>query len=311
MSKFYLCVDLINPKTKKIETCYLLHEELEALLKFTSYCNDSYMLLNTFPKEHNIKDLIANNLPKRLDNNTFYFKKTKDSNPFNVIYKQNDDLLYTEYKDVLNIMLKNGLTFTYRDKENDTFLNNDNIVQLYESLLCLITDKKILQRINDNFWEKYDFDKNPSYRVFEKVKLSEKVAYCYKNLEMVLKYIFEDPYKKLYFLSNLKRLINKRLVSDNKYEKYKDLLNSKLNRRNLNYEYLADKLKQNMIIYFDIKEKKEYINPKKKNKTVEIIPIEDDFLTRYENMLGEVDDPDDLMLYIDAQKSLEEKNRKK
>lgn len=311
MSKFYLCVDLINPKTKKIETCYLLHEELEALLKFTSYCNDSYMLLNTFPKEHNIKDLIANNLPKRLDNNTFYFKKTKDSNPFNVIYKQNDDLLYTEYKDVLNIMLKNGLTFTYRDKENDTFLNNDNIVQLYESLLCLITDKKILQRINDNFWEKYDFDKNPSYRVFEKVKLSEKVAYCYKNLEMVLKYIFEDPYKKLYFLSNLKRLINKRLVSDNKYEKYKDLLNSKLNRRNLNYEYLADKLKQNMIIYFDIKEKKENINPKKKNKTVEIIPIEDDFLTRYENMLGEVDDPDDLMLYIDAQKSLEEKNRKK
>lgn len=311
MSKFYLCVDLINPKTKKIETCYLLHEELEALLKFTSYCNDSYMLLNTFPKEHNIKDLIANNLPKRLDNNTFYFKKTKDSNPFNVIYKQNDDLLYTEYKDVLNIMLKNGLTFTYRDKENDTFLNNDNIVQLYESLLCLITDKKILQRINDNFWEKYDFDKNPSYRVFEKVKLSEKVAYCYKNLEMVLKYIFEDPYKKLYFLSNLKRLINKRLVSDNKYEKYKDLLNNKLNRRNLNYEYLADKLKQNMIIYFDIKEKKEYINPKKKNKTVEIIPIEDDFLTRYENMLGEVDDPDDLMLYIDAQKSLEEKNRKK
>lgn len=311
MSKFYLCVDLINPKTKKIETCYLLHEELEALLKFTSYCNDSYMLLNTFPKEHNIKDLIANNLPKRLDNNTFYFKKTKDSNPFNVIYKQNDDLLYTEYKDVLNIMLKNGLTFTYRDKENDTFLNNDNIVQLYESLLCLITDKKILQRINDNFWEKYDFDKNPSYRVFKKVKLSEKVAYCYKNLEMVLKYIFEDPYKKLYFLSNLKRLINKRLVSDNKYEKYKDLLNNKLNRRNLNYEYLADKLKQNMIIYFDIKEKKEYINPKKKNKTVEIIPIEDDFLTRYENMLGEVDDPDDLMLYIDAQKSLEEKNRKK
>ena len=99
MSKVYLCVDL--RLEGKIKTCYLLHEDFEALLKFTSFCDNERMLISTLPAEEiNIPEYIS----KNIDGNRFYFKKHKNSEPFNILYKNDDDVLYADYKEIISII---------------------------------------------------------------------------------------------------------------------------------------------------------------------------------------------------------------
>ena len=303
MSKVYLCVDL---KTSDgVKTCYLLHEDFEALLKFTSFCDNERMLINTLPNDEiNISEYILRNICS----NRFYFKKHKNGEPFDILYKYNDDILYADYKEIINIM----------KKENLYVGDNENIKEeekeFYMKLANLISDKTIVVAINSNFYSKYDADRNIDYLEYQNYPLYKKIAMVSENISMVIKYICLNTELKYEFLFWLKHKINKRLVSEENYNFNKSELYRKLKRKKLDFTYLSKKISENVMKFNGVKKEEEKIisaGGKEKyypdSNELEKIEEEPDYISYYEQILkSESENPDfdpdtviDLINYVD------------
>lgn len=303
MSKYYLCCDLI--KNGKKETCYLVYEELEALLKYTSYCLDQNMLINTLTNNDiNVGKLIKDNAFDK--NNIFYFKKSKEDNEtFKVLYKNNDDLLYADYKSIYNLLDKRNMIPYNRNLEHYEKVN-----EIYKLIEEFITNKNIRKKIIDNFNEKYDSDKFLDYIEFEDYDLAKKIAFVKENIFLTLEYICKDTYKKLVFLSKLKRILHSRLINDKMYEVNKGILKAKLRKKRKDYLYIEENIRNNVARFFN----KKISTPTDINVISSDKINEEDLLYRYEMLINSGDIPqdekEDLMLYIDEQKKVNEKNNK-
>ncbi len=299
MSKFYLCVDIINPNTKRLETYYLVNEELESLLKYTSYCTCYNMLLNTLPDK--VKEFIKINLSS-LNKNSFYYKKTKNGDKINAIYKIDEDLVYTDSKSLIYLMFKRAIFITKGEVYNNSF--DSKIEEIYKLMASLITKKELINIINYNFKLRFDSDKNLDYRYLDKCELWQKIALMKTNSDLVIKYICRDSYKKLLFTLKLKEILNERLVGNNRIERNKKILKNRLQRKKCDYSYINKQMEESF--------EKRFSSKKASNvellKDYEYDPYEDtnfekeDMLYIYEKMLEEDPDNDDIRLYIDAQK---------
>lgn len=299
MSKFYLCVDIINPNTKRLETYYLVNEELESLLKYTSYCTCYNMLLNTLPDK--VKEFIKINLSS-LNKNSFYYKKTKNGDKINAIYKDDEDLVYTDSKSLIYLMFKRAIFITKGEVYNNSF--DPKIEEIYKLMASLITKKELINIINYNFKLKFDSDKNLDYRYLDNCELWQKIALIKVNSDLVIKYICYNSYKKLLFTLKLKEILNERLVGNNRLERNKKTLKNRLQRKKCDYFYINKQMEENF--------EKRFSSKKASNvellKDYEYDPYEDtnfekeDMLYIYEKMLEEDPDNDDIRLYIDAQK---------
>lgn len=301
MPKFYLCIDIINNNTRKIETYYLVNEELESLLKYTSYCNDYNMLLNTLPDR--IKAFIKLN-SYGLNDDSFYYKKTKSSDKIKVIYKNDEDLVYTDSKSLIYLMFKDAIFITKSEVYNNNF--NPKIKEIYELMASLITKKELINIIDYNFKLKFDSDKNLEYRYLDKCKLWQKIALVKTNSDLVIRYICKDSYKKLLFTLKLKEILNERLINNKRLEQNKRTLKNKLQRKKSDYSFINKQMEENY--------EKRFCNNETINyeilKEFEYDPYEDtnyereDMLYMYEKMLEENPNDDDIRLYIDAQKEI-------
>lgn len=304
MAKYYLCVDLMNNRGE-YETCYLAHEELEALLKYTSYCIDANMLINAFPHENSlVSSYIKHGIKKPIDIDSFYIKKTKTDNSFRCIYESNNDLLYADSKDAYNVLFKLGLT--------SNKLNNlgDIHTYLYEILSCLVSDKRIEKRINDNYWEKYDYDTNLNYKDYKNCKLWQKIALSDKNIKLVLDNIYNNTYKKLYFNSILKRYYNKKLISNEKIEKRKELLKRKLKIQRKDYDSINEQITKSIYEFYKNKrqiQKKEDALIKESK-----VPTSEDELNGILDYYKErIEDPDEFLAFKDSMEYEYRQNKRK
>lgn len=299
MSKFYLCTDIINPNTKRLETYYLVNEELESLLKYTSYCTDYNMLLNTLPDK--VKEFTKINL-SGLNNHSFYYKKTKSSDKINAIYKDDEDLVYTDSKSLIYLMFKRAIFITKGEVYNNSF--DRKIEEIYKLMASLITKKELINIINYNFKLRFDSDKNLDYRYLDKCELWQKIALMKVNSDLVIKYICHNSYKKLLFTLKLKEVLNERLVGNNRLERNKKTLKNRLQRKKCDYSYINKQMEENFEKRFGSKK----VSNVELLKDYEHNPYEDtdfekeDMLYMYEKMLEEDPDNDDIRLYIDAQK---------
>lgn len=301
MPKFYLCIDIINNNTRKIGTYYLVNEELESLLKYTSYCNDYNMLLNTLPDR--IKAFIKLN-SYGLNDDSFYYKKTKSSDKIKVIYKNDEDLVYTDSKSLIYLMFKDAIFITKSEVYNNNF--NPKIKEIYELMASLITKKELINIIDYNFKLKFDSDKNLEYRYLDKCKLWQKIALVKTNSDLVIRYICKDSYKKLLFTLKLKEILKERLINNKRLEQNKRTLKNKLQRKKSDYSFINKQMEENY--------EKRFCNNETINyeilKEFEYDPYEDtnyekeDMLYMYEKMLEENPNDDDIRLYIDAQKEI-------
>ena len=298
MSKFYLCTDIINPNTKRLETYYLVNEGLESLLKYTSYCTDYNMLLNTLPDK--VKEFIKINLSSL--NKSFYYKKTKDSCKINAVYKDDEDLVYTDSKSLIYLMFKRAIFITKGEVYNNSF--DPKIEEIYKLMASLITKKELINIINYNFKLRFDSDKNLDYRYLDKCELWQKIALMKVNSDLVIKYICNNSYKKLLFTLKLKEILNERLVGNNRLERNKKTLKNRLQRKKCDYSYINKQMEENFEKKFGSKK----VSNVELLKDYEHNPYEDtnfekeDMLYMYEKMLEEDPDNDDIRLYIDAQK---------
>lgn len=316
MQKIYLCADLKDPLTNEIKTCYLAYNNIDALLKYTSYCESEDMLIETLPHDDfDVRDTIKNNI---VDNGygKFYFKKTKNGKPFKVIYKNNDDLLYADFEDIKTLFLKSGFYIDDNDFKNRFY--DDNVKKIYKLLDELVANKKTRERIILTFFEKYDYDKYPELIDYEKAQMWEKIGLCREGLDIALRYICSEPYKKLVLSSNLKRILRKRLIHDFKLVKNKEKLGAKLAKNKTNFYYINDEIKKNLKEFYNIKGKekdKEKSSAARKVhlKDTDKIPVDeetyyDDILYLYEKKISEElqeKDPDydlidELRIYVDS-----------
>lgn len=304
MSKVYLCVDLRFEG--KIKTCYLLHEDFEALLKFTSFCDNERMLISTLPvDEINVPEYIS----KNIDGNRFYFKKHKNSEPFNILYKNDDDVLYADYKEIISIIKKENL-YVGDNQEITTYEEKE----FYEKIASLINDKTITAAINANFYSKYNSDRNIEYLEYQDYPLYKKIAMVSENINVALKYICSNIVLKYEFLLEFKYQVGKRLVSDEKYSFNKGLLYKSLKRKKLDFNHLSKEISKNIMSFYGIKkeEEKRISNGAKEkyypdSDELEIIEDEVDYISYYKQKLEKESkepdfDPDsviDLINYVD------------
>ena len=304
MSKFYLCTDIINSNTKRLETYYLAAEELESLLKYTSYCTDYNMLLNTLPDK--VKEFIKIN-SSGLNNHSFYYKKTKKSDKINAIYKDDEDILYSNFDSLINTMFVNAIFITPSNVRENSY--NKKIEEIYKLIASLITKKELKTTIDYNFKKKFDSDKNLDYRFLDKCELWQKIALTKTNSDLAIKYICRDTYKKFIFAKRLKEILGKRLISNYKIQKNKNILRNKLRRKKSDYEDINNRMIKTLSNNKENNEVIETITLKTNNEHYD--PYEDsnvtleDMLYRYEKLLEEDPNNYDLRLYIDAMKEKE------
>ena len=302
MAKYYLCADLKNEK-EEYETCYLAHEELEALLKYTSYCTDANMLINAFPHENSlVSSYIKHSIKKPVDIDSFYIKKTKNDKPFRCIYEHNSDLLYADSKDAFKVLFKLNLT--------SNKLSNLNAANIFELLACFITDKSLEKRINDNFWEKYDFDRNPNYKEYKNCKLWQKIALSDKNIKMVLDNIYKSTYKKVYFNSALKRLYKNDLISKEKVIDRQSILKRKLKRENRDYDSINNQITNSIYDFYKIKKPTKINENITKTKYVE--PTSEEELNGVIDYYKEkIEDKDEFLAFKDSMEFEYRQNKRK
>ena len=303
MSKFYLCIDIINPNTHENETYYLVNEELEALLKYTTYCTSYNMLLSTLPNSNyaRVEDFIRINA-KKLNSDSFYYKKTKNSVPIKALYKEDEDILYTDAKSIMYLMLKNNIFITINEIYNNNF--DPKIEEIYKMMASLITKKELLSKIDYNFKLRFDSDKNLEYVYLQNCKLWQKIASLKDNSDLVIKYICNDPYKKLLFASKLKEILSQRLISNERLEKNKIILRNKLKRKKMYYSDINRVIEKDFLTKYKKKASgtSTYSNYEDYDFFEDLSFELEDMLYGYEQKLIENPDDDDLRLYIDSQK---------
>ncbi len=304
MSKGYLCMDLKDSKGK-VKTCYLMYDDIEKLIRFTSYCSCFEMFVNILTKDNkiNIKELIR----YRLGDTKLYYKKSKDGNKLDVVYSNDDDIFYADVKDAYEF-LKRVDFIGY----NGHFPSGENARKMYEFLSSIITSDNIKRRIMLNFNENYDYDKNPENIKYQKCEFYEKIALVNDNIVEVLNYIFSDPYKKVLFLKYLKSLTNKNVVSNEKLEANKNRMNYKISRSGYNPRKMINIINDSILSFLRINNKQNNEDNKTKKEEYKL-ENDDDYLERYQRMIEDPNvDPDlkdDLILYIDAQKEALRKNK--
>ena len=187
------------------------------------------MLLNTLPDK--VKEFIKINLSS-LNKNSFYYKKTKNGDKINAIYKIDEDLVYTDSKSLIYLMFKRAIFITKGEVYNNSF--DPKIEEIYKLMASLITKKELINIINYNFKLRFDSDKNLDYRYLDKCELWQKIALMKANSDLVIKYICRDSYKKLLFTLKLKELLKNMdctlykyaVIGDNdEINKYSEIMN--------------------------------------------------------------------------------------
>ena len=303
MSKGYLCIDLKDEKGN-IKTCYLLHDDIDKIVRFTSYCTCFDMFLNTLDKNNNtnIKQLVKYNYK----NTNIYYKKSKDGTKINALYSIDEDVFYAGTNDIYSFLRATNF-ICY----NGYFPNNEQVVDLYKFLASMITSDVLKRRIIENFNEEYDYDRNHEYLKYQSREFYEKIALSSKNVNEVLNYIFSDSYKKIVFLKYLKNLTGKNLISSGKLETNKSKIDYKISRNGYNPRKMINIINNNILSFLKINKEK----AKQVQKEDYVLESEDDFTDRYEAMLNDPNiDPDlidDIYLYVDAQKEEFLHNRRK
>ena len=306
MSKCYLCIDLKDEKGN-IKTCYLLHDDVEKIARFTSYCTCLDMFLNTLAKNNstNVKQKVNFNYK----DTRLYYKKTKDGQKIDVIYSKDKDTFYAETSDILNLFRRMN-TMCY----NGHFPSDDVTIEVYKLLSSMVSSDAVKRRIIENFNEEYDSDKNTEYYNYRNFELYQKIALSNKNVYEVLNYIFSDPLKKIVFLGQLKRLVGKNLIDDGKLIENERKMDYKISRNGYNPQKMIVIINNNILSFLNKRNKLEDDEDYMVQDGKITISDDDDDIYRYRKMIEDPDvDPDikdSLIAYIDAQKYELKKRRK-
>ena len=209
--KVYLCMDLINPKTGNKETCYLCYGSIEAILKYTCHYANANDLYNNLPKV--VKKEIAPLIERPLE---FNIRRYKNSEPMEVIYNYDSDVLYNDSKIISNLV--------FDIFKNDTVMTVEQLKiarKIEELLLQPPAKKEIIIKIEDVFDSYYDPDKNPKYLYMRNYTFSQKLIVLPYEARRAVQSILSNKIKKYEFCKELKKVYPKRLATDKEYTKEK------------------------------------------------------------------------------------------
>ena len=209
--KVYLCIDLINPKTGNKETCYLCYGSIEAILKYTSHYASANDLYNNLPKV--VKKEIAPLIERPLE---FNIRRYKNSEPMEVIYNYDSDVLYNDSKIISNLV--------FDIFKNDTVMTVEQLKiarKIEELLLQPPAKKEIISKIEDVFDSYYDPDKNSKYLYMRNYTFPQKLLVLPYEARRAVQSITSNKIKKYELCKAIKEVYPIRLSTDMEYSKEK------------------------------------------------------------------------------------------
>lgn len=170
--KYYLCVNLKNPNTKKVETCYLAYMDLRAIYKYTTYCTDADDLINLldyfqtkevkafieanrdfisenkdFMKKYiefktSVGDNIRNNLSNKVGRDTFFIKKSKNEHErgYKVLYSNDADVLQIDPSTIARLIREDFMISGEQFEEGKFSMGQKKLFEL----MCNFLDRNVV-----------------------------------------------------------------------------------------------------------------------------------------------------------------------
>lgn len=255
--KHFLCVDLISPKTKEEETCYLANMDLRALYKYTAFCDDAdKMLKNLRYQDDHIEELIRNNLSKELNRDTFYLKEYDNdfSSPFKVLYNADEDALYINPSELSKIIRTQFKIYDFQFFKKEYTKNQEKI---YNFLMDELQKRKNLkedrafiveEKIHNNFFYKYLANDNSDYiDAYD----WEEIGLVDSNITAVVNYLAGNLHTKVILAMIIKKALNaKSLISKDAINKRRAVWNKKFKEEEKCYKFVNEQISSNVKKFF-------------------------------------------------------------